>query len=555
MAGKTKKVAAARGAGGDGGAGATPSPVLPARGGDIHRSELARRTLARRRLLYFTKQTQLNYQAGWVHDDICRRLEQFSQDVVARRSPRLMLLVPPRHGKSTLASVSFPAWHLGQHPEHEIVNASYNLDLPMKFSRQVRDLFRSPFYHAIFPDAVLSPESQSVESWLTTRGGGFTAVGVGGGLTGKGAHVMTVDDPLKNMEEADSQLIRDQLFDWYQSVAYTRLAPGGGVLLIETWWHDDDLAGRLQRLMAGGTELADQFDVVKYPALAEEYEYRSSTTLSIVRSPTPLEFAADGQTDLELLRSPGEALHPDRYDAAALMRYRANLAPRIWSALYQQNPVPDSGQYFREEYFRTESVSPAPYERNVYTAWDFAIGEKTMNDWTVGATMIQDENDTLHVAEVVRFRGDSFTIVENMFDVMQRWSGMNISYTLGVEDGQIWRAIKPLFEKRMSERRMYPVMEVMKPLTDKVARARPLQGRMQQKKVVFLEGADWLANAKHEMLRFPSGQFDDVVDALAWCTRLASKPPPQPRGKPARPKSWKDRLAGIQGGDVSHMAA
>jgi len=544
---KTSKTDSAAPSAGSGPAGAgaisPPAQLTPA-------AELARRTLARRRLLYFTRQTQPNYLAGWVHDDICRRLERFSDDVINRRSPRLMLLVPPRHGKSTLASVSFPAWHLGRHPTHEVVNASYNLDLPMKFSRQVRDLFRSPLYTALFPEAILSPESQSVESWLTTRGGGFTAVGVGGGLTGKGAHVMIVDDPIKNMEEADSMLIREQLYDWYQSVAYTRLSPGGGVLVIETWWHDDDLAGRLQRRMVEQAEDADMFDVVKYPALAEQYEYRDRNTLVVTRSASP-----EDDPSLELLRAPGDALHRERYDEAAMRKYKANLAPRIWSALYQQNPVPDSGQYFTRESILWEPQREPHAGKNVYTAWDFAIGLKQMNDWTVGATLVQDEHDVLHVVDVNRFRGDSFAIVEAILNTAAVYMARDTTYMVGVEDGQIWKSIKPLLEKRMQERRIFPPIEVMKPLTDKVARARPLQGRMQQRKVVFFDGSEWKKTAEHELLRFPSGQFDDVVDALSWAARLASRPAPRSKVPPPRkPKSWKDRLPGF-GGKGSHMAA
>jgi hypothetical protein len=182
---------------------------------------LARRILARRRLLHFTLLTYPTYQAGWVHEDICRRLEKFSADVAAGKSPRLMLLCPPRHGKSELASVRFPAWHLGHYPHHEIINVGYNLDLPMVFSRKVREIVRDPLYLAIFPDTNLDPESQSVEKWITKAGGGFMAAGVGGGITGKGAHALLIDDPIKNQVEADSVSVRDNLMDWYQSTAYT----------------------------------------------------------------------------------------------------------------------------------------------------------------------------------------------------------------------------------------------------------------------------------------------------------------------------------------------
>lgn len=134
-------------------------------------AELARRVLARRNLLQFVLRFFPAYEAGWVHEDITRRLEAFSRAVVERRSPRLMLLMPPRTGKSTLASIYFPAWHLGHHPTHDVILSSYNLDLPMKFSRKVRDLVKEPRYAALFEATRLHPESQSAEQWETTQGG------------------------------------------------------------------------------------------------------------------------------------------------------------------------------------------------------------------------------------------------------------------------------------------------------------------------------------------------------------------------------------------------
>ena len=517
---------------------------------------LAQRVLARRRLLHFTQMTHPAYSAGWVHDDICRRLERFSREITEGKSPRLMLLMPPRHGKSELASIRFPAWHLGHNPTHEIINVGYNLELPMKFSRKVRELMRDPQYKAIFPEAQLDPDSQSVEAWNTTKGGGFTAAGVGGGITGKGAHCLIIDDPIKNQEEADSILVRDKLWDWYQSTAYTRLAPGGGVLVIETWWNDDDLAGRLQRAMSTD-EHADQFEIIRYPALSEHWEYRDESTGDIVRLDDEYVPPEGGNGPvLTLLRPKDTCLHEARYPTEALKRIRANLQPRIWSALYQQNPVPDEGMYFKKEYFRYQKALPNPNGLRIYTAWDFAIGEKQQNDWTVGATILQDETDTIYVLEIFRMKGDSFQIVEAMLDVALRWgSTPTVGYLMGAEDGQIWRAIEPLLKKRMAERRQYPPYEVMRPMTDKLARARPLQGRMQQGRVVFPEGASWLPQAEQELLRFPAGAHDDVVDALAWATQLCmGKEPPRLAAPPPLP-SWRDKLNFLVGGQGSHMTA
>jgi predicted phage terminase large subunit-like protein len=311
---------------------------------------------------------------------------------------------------------------------------------------------------------------------------------------------------------------------------------------------------------------ADQYEVVKYPAIAEQYEYRLWPSMEIVRSPEPLmeeevilqgsKTPGDEVMRVDLLRTPGQALHAGRFDEKALKRYQSNLQPRVWSALYQQNPVPDEGMYFQKDYFREIQTVPDPRGMRIYTAWDFAIGEKTHNDWNVGATILQDHNDTLYVAEIVRFRGDAFRIIEEILDCAERWSGfMNTDYRVGFEDGQIFRALSPLLLKRMGERRMYPVYEVLKPFTDKLARARPLQGRMQHGRVLFPAEASWYPQARMELLRFPAGAHDDVVDALAWAVRTAMGKAPPTLEPEARIKSWKDDLGGLGGTEGSHMAA
>lgn len=469
--------------------------------------ELASRVLARRNLLFFIKKFHPSYEAGWVHEDICRRLEKFSKDVTEQKAPRLMLLMPPRHGKSEIASIRFPAWHLGHHPEHEVINCGYNTDLPMKFSRKVREMMRDKAYQAMFDGTKLDPDSQSVEAWNTTAGGGFTAAGVGGGITGKGAHVLIIDDPIKNMEESDSAVTRETLWDWYWSTAYTRLAPGAGVLVIQTWWNDDDLAGRLQKQMRENPD-GDQFVIIKYPALAEQDEFLSPEG-DLFRTLLDDDNDACPPEGSRLLRVKGEALHTKRYPTKAMENYRANMHPRIWSALYQQNPVPDEGMYFKTEWFRSQPTLPAIRKRNLYQAWDFAIGEKQQNDYTVGSTILQDENNFLHVLDIVRFKGDTFVIIEAILDFYEKWSLYpDTPVTLGVEDGQIWRAIQPVFLQRCAERNKFPAFEVLKPLTDKLVRARAFQGRMQQGRVIFQEGP-WLHNLKRELLRFPAGEHDD----------------------------------------------
>ena len=505
-------------------------------------AELAARLLSRRRLLPFVQRINPRYLAGWVHADVCRRLEKFSDDVAKGLSPRLMLLMPPRSGKSELASRMFPPWHLGRHPDHEVIACSYNIGLAMSFSRKVKQVMEDPSYQNVF-QARLNPNFQGAEEWgIDGQPGGYVAAGVGGGITGKGAHVLSIDDPLKNAEEADSADAREKLHEWYGSTAYTRLAPGGGVLLTQTWWNDDDLAGWLQTAMASDEE-ADQFVVVKYPAIAEEDEYLDYDTDLIVRGEPP--------QNGKLLRLKGEALHPERYDLQKLNRIKRTIQPRFWSALYQQNPVPDDGDYFLKEHFKR--ADPPPVTRsNVFIAFDFAISIKKANDYTVGAVGLQDENDVLHIAEILRYKSnDSLFMVESILNLCERWYSPGLQ--LGFEDGQIYRAIEALLKKRMRERRVYPSITVLKPITDKLARARPLQGRMQQGMVAFHSSAEWYDACRAELLRFPAGLHDDQVDAIAWMTQMAIGREPPMKIKPKAPPSWKDKLK--IGAATSHMAA
>ncbi len=538
--------------------------------------EMASRTLSKRRLLPFIERMNPRYMAGWVHEDICRRLERFSDDVEKGLSPRLMLLMPPRHGKSEIASKTFPAWHLGRYPDHEIIACSYNVGLAMGFSRKVQQLFDDPAYQSVF-EARLNPNHRAAEEWgVHGRLGGYVAAGVGGGITGKGAHVLIIDDPIKNAEEADSADNREKLWDWYGSTAYTRLAPGAGVLVVQTWWHDDDLAGKLQMAMAADPD-ADQFEVIKYPALSEQAEFLNLQTDEIVRVLVPKDcggavmigakLAAGVDTpahdallreeaeasaiaaghdlnDLKFLRGQGAALHPARYDVKKLKKIRAVIPPRFWSALYQQNPVPDDGSFFTKDQFKRAKMPP-PHALNkyvnVYQTWDFAISEKQQNDYTVGTVGIQDDTDEINIAEVVRFKsGDAFLIVNAILATAKRW--YHPSLILGFEDGQIFRSIEALLKKRMQEEEFYVPYEVLRPLTDKMARARPLQGRMQQGRITFNSDGEWYETVRNEMLRFPAGVHDDCVDSLAWLVQLIINKPAPSKPKPAAQKSWKDKL-------------
>ena len=313
-------------------AGITPSSVIEA--------ELNRRAAAKERkraivraqshLLDFVRLAHPEYKAGWFHAEVCRALERFSADVTAGKSPFLMLFAPPRHGKTAIVSQRWPVWHLGRNPRHEIVCASYGQELANDNSRAARSVARDPVTAEVFP-AMAPPTAprfgrtdlDQVAHWRTATGGSYKAVGIGGPLTGRGAHILIIDDPVKDQADADSAAVRKAAVDWYQSTARTRLAPGGGILLMMTRWHAEDLAGFLLAEAATNPE-ADQWTVISFPAIAERDEAH---------------------------RAAGEALHPDRYPLPELAKIRASIGARKWRALYRQDPVPESGNMIRSEWF------------------------------------------------------------------------------------------------------------------------------------------------------------------------------------------------------------
>jgi predicted phage terminase large subunit-like protein len=525
---------------------------------ELFHREMARRELARRRLIYYVKSMMPDYVPGWLHQDVCRRLEKFLRDVEQNKSPRLVLAVPPRHGKSQLASDMFPSWVLGQHPDWPIIVSSYSLELPVEFSRNIRDRLKSDEHKALFPDTVIRPDATGVESWKTTRGGGLKAAGVGVGLTGFGGRILIADDLIKDAEAAASDVIRTNAWNWYKMVFRSRVAPGGGILLIGTRWHWHDPIGRSLELDAqlakeGVPEYErENWEVVSYPAIAEADEH-------LMRDGTI--FRGEAQPDdpelLRTLRRKGEALHPERWPLNELRKVRNVYTVSDWSALYQQNPTPEEGDFFRKGDFRYRWLDPAYRQLcRVFLTVDYAIAKKQRNDFTVAGVFALDSNDDLYCLEVRRGRWGTQEIATNVADLVEKHK---VELYAG-EQGAIHHAVWPVIKQELDRRRLYiSVDETLVPIQDKETRARPLQGRVQRHKFFFSydEAArpDILDVAEREMLQFPNGVHDDIVDMLAWGARLAMNVSlPNAQRVPERQKSWTDQITSGQKVD-SFMAA
>jgi predicted phage terminase large subunit-like protein len=419
------------------------------------KAELARRELSRRNLLNFTEYTNPIYERAKHHKLICKKLEAVERGEI----DRLMIFMPPRHGKSELASKRFPAWCLGRDPNRQIIASSYNSDLASDFGRNVRNIIAEPEFGNIFPNVSLASDSKAANRMNTNMGGAYIAAGVGTAITGRGANIALIDDPFKDREEADSERRRNLVWDWYRSTLFTRLMPNGAIVLIQTRWHEDDLAGRLLE------HEADQWDILDLPAISDD----------------------------------NQPLWPEWYDLDSLNRIKETIGPREWSALYQQKPQPDEGTYFQRDWLKYWDKLPAV---RYYGTSDYAVTEGG-GDYTVHRVWGVDASGAIYRVDGWRGQTTPDIWIEEKLNLIDKykplaWFG---------EAGVIKKAVDPMLQRRMRERRIFCRMEWIASVSDKASRARAFQSRAAMGLVFFEQGAD-----VSEYLSFPVGKHDDDVD-------------------------------------------
>lgn len=417
-----------------------------------------------------------NWTWDWPHQLlIYNHLER----ITSGKTNRLMIFMPPRHSKSETVTVRYTAWRLIREPKIHVILGSYNQRLANRFSRKIRRITEA--------NIPLSKDRKAVDEWETKLGGGLCSVGVGSGVTGYGAQLIVIDDPVKNRAEAESRAFRESTWDWFNDDIYTRLEPGGTIILIQTRWHEDDLAGRLLKEMAEGGE---HWEVLSLPALAES-------------------------DDDPLGRAQDEALCPERYGVEDLLRIKRKLGSYAFSALYQQRPIPREGGLFKRKWF-TRIVDKAPEGLRWCRGYDLAISTKTSADHTASFRCALDENGDMYIAD--GFRGRLAYPEQYKYVTERLVSEKNTSH--GIE--QALHGLALLQDLRRDKRLSRYALKGIRADTDKYTRALAWANRAEAGQVVLVRGP-WIADFLEEVCRFPDSKHDDQVDAVSLAVRMISE--------------------------------
>ena len=424
------------------------------------------------------------YMAAKHHRVLAAALEEVDKGHI----PRLIVTMPPRHGKSELVSKRFIAWMLGRDPYLQIMFATYNEDFAGDFGVEVREIMQSQQFSQMFPGVGFRKGGAAKDRIQTSEGGMCVFKGRGGSLTGRGADRLIIDDILKDAEEADSPTTREKCWQWFTKVAMTRLMTvGAAVVIVITRWHEDDIVGRLTDPTnpCYRESEAKKWKVINLPFFAEDNDAMG--------------------------RIKGEVLWPERFDEEFGSAQRT-LNPRGFSALYQQRPTPEDGDFFKRDWMKFYKHKELPKDLRIYASSDHAVGTKQTNDATVMIIVGVDSNDDIYILDCWWRRKSADHVVDAMIQLMEQHKPL----IWWAERGHISKSIGPFLKKRMSETRTYINVHEVTPAADKQTRAQSIQGRMAMGKVFFPENSTWLEPAMDELLKFPHHRHDDFVDTLAY---------------------------------------
>ncbi len=401
-----------------------------------------------------------------------RYLEKKIAQAIGQGGARLIISMPPRHGKSWLASLFTPAWYLSLWPEKRVILASHDASLAMAWGREVRGFLRQ---HQAELEIRLNESSEASQLWATAQGGGMTTAGIGGPISGRGGDLLIIDDPLKSWADASSESVRERQIDWFNSTFYTRAEPGASIIVTMTRWHERDLAGYLE------TEHGEKWQVLRIPAIAEEADV--------------------------LERSLGAALCEERYGLEALEQIRKTVGSRVWDALYQQRPGAVVGKVIKREWLRSYEVMPDSFDE-VVQSWDLSFKGTDTSDYVVGQVWGR-RGANKYLIDQVRGKMDFPATVRAVQELSTKYPQCGRIF---IEDKANGSAVVATLQDFISG------IVVVQPKGGKEARVAAISHEIESGNV-FLPakaGARWVEEFVSECVDFPNGKHDDQVDAMAY---------------------------------------
>ena len=425
-------------------------------------------------LLEYAKFQMPEYQTPAHIKLLAHKLEEVERGNIKR----LAIFMPPRHGKSQLTSQFFPAWYLGRNPSKFVIATTYAQDLADDFGRSVRNQIQDEDYNRIFNDCTLSKDSSSVRRFHTTGSGVYYAVGAGGAITGRGAHLLLIDDPIKGREDADSDAMRSNLIDWYRSTAYSRLMPGGSIILIQTRWHEDDLAGWILRETSH-----EPWEVIELPAVLDE---KASKILK---------------------RPKGQALWPEAYDKKRLEEIKKTAGSREWNSLYMQRPSAEEGNILKRYWWKEWTEDNPPECNYILQSWDTAYTVKSTSDYSAVTTWGIFEHNGIQNAILLSARRERWEFPELKSEAIKLYNEFKPDVVLIEAKASGWSLIQEL------QRAGIPITPFNPKRADKKTRAHSVTPLFESGRVWYPSSKYWAEDVINQCAQFPSSNYDDLVDS------------------------------------------
>lgn len=483
--------------------------------------ELLNRRKARRNLVDYARYIEVPGSPVEEQDEESDLSEHFAETVLAdhhilileaaqrcieKPYGRLMLFMPPGSAKSTYGSVVVPSWAMGQKKGFKVIGVSYGSDMAKKFGRRTRSIIKQQKYRALFSTS-LSGDQAAADEWALDNGSEYMSGGILSGITGNRADLVVIDDPIKGRQDADSEVIRQRTWDEFQESVLTRLKPGGSIIIIQTRWHEDDLSGRI---------LPDNYNGESGLIMGKDGFEWEVICLA----------AECEREDDPLGRKIGEMLWTEWFDDKHWITHRKN--PRTWSALFQQRPAPDIGDYFKKEWLKIVPQGQVPPREtlSIYGASDYAVTNNG-GDYTVHVVVGVDSTDRVWLLDMWRQQASSDIWVQSFCDLVRKWKPIGWAE----ETGQIKSGVGPFLVKRMLETGSYVAREQFATRGDKSVRAQSIRGRMALSGLYISENLPGLEALISEMMSFPVGVHDDQVDALGLAGQLMDKMFTGPKAK------------------------